>query len=307
MKRTLILVMALLASSVSLKASSLPVNTLVVEKSIVFLWYERPGGLIEGGTGFMLQIPLLNDPARSAKFIITARHIVDPQWAGCSWPDAAVLHARVNTKNYESGGAAPGVWETTFNLVRNETWFAPEDDKVDIAVIPFQTQKQLDDMEKNDVLSVAFADFATLEEIKKFSIGTGDGILSAGLVPALFVAQRNYPAFKFGRISNVLNEPLTTTCGGNSSPKERWAWVLSANFVGGNSGSPIFLLPLEFTLGPPLHYNGPRPMILGILSSTIEGADLAEMAPIEYVVPVLQRRCPDCNFFRGEKKAADNK
>ena|ERR1039457_2446336 len=75
----------LLASSAFLSASSLPINTSVVEKSIVFLWYARPGQQPEGGTGFLLEVPLKNDPKKAVKFIITARHIVDPAWAGCSW------------------------------------------------------------------------------------------------------------------------------------------------------------------------------------------------------------------------------
>jgi hypothetical protein len=296
----LILSMAL----VDLSASTLPIDTSVVEKGIIFLWYDIPDRPPEGGTGFLIQVPLMNDASRATTFIVTARHIVDPEWEGCSWSNPSVLHARVNIKNYKDTERASGVWETTFKLARNSTWFAPDDDKADIAVIPFQSQEQLNELEKNDVASLRFADIATKEEIERFKIGTGDGIVSAGLVPALFDVKRNYPAFKFGKISNVLNEPLRSRCEATkTSPlKERWAWVVSANFVPGNSGSPVYLLPVEFSLGPPLQYNGPRPMLLGVVSSTIDGADLAEMAPIEYMVPVLQRLCPGCNFSRGEQK-----
>jgi hypothetical protein len=148
------------------------------------------------------------------------------------------------------------------------------------------------------------SDFATQQEIEKFKIGVGDGIISAGLVPELFDVKRNYPAFKFGRISNVLDEAMKMRCErvASSPPKDRMSWIIAGNFVGGNSGSPIFLLPLEFTLGPPLQYNGPRPMLLGVESGIIEGADLADMAPIEFVFDVIERIYPNADLYRGDPK-----
>jgi hypothetical protein len=76
--------------------------------------------------------------------------------------------------------------------------------------------------------------------------------------------------------------------------------------VGGNSGSPIYLLPLDFTLGPTLQYNGLRPMLIGLLSATIHGADLAEMVPIEYVFEIIKQYFPDADLYRGDLKDKPN-
>src|SRR5712691_6166648 len=223
-------------------AASLPINTEVVQKSVVFLYYPRDNqGNSEAGTGFFVEIPLKNDPGHGHWAIVTARHLVDPQWAGCSWPNPQAITLRVNTTDYKSGKTQIGVWQKTIRLVASETWFAHTDDRIDIAVIPIQNPDEL--RTGNDVLPLRLSDFATQQEIEKFKIGIGDGIISAGLVPELFNVKRNYPAFKFGKISNVLDEPMKMRCEHtpSSPPKDRTSWIIAGNFVGGNSGSPVFL------------------------------------------------------------------
>lgn len=121
------------------------------------------------------------------------------------------------------------MWDTSFALVKDKTWFSPDDDRVDIAIIPIQNQRQLDDMVSQDVTELKVSDFSTPEELTKFAVGTGDGILSAGPVPALLDVKRNYPAFKFGKISNVLSEPVKARCENTPalrSRKESRGWCL---------------------------------------------------------------------------------
>jgi hypothetical protein len=100
-----------------------------------------------------------------------------------------------------------------------------------------------------------------------------------------------------------MDEPLQQSrCGPGSPSKFTWSWLIAGNFVPGNSGSPIFLLPLEFTLGPPMQYTGPRAMLIGLLSSAIGGADLAEMVPVEFLFEIIQRNYPDGDLYRGDLK-----
>src|SRR5712691_705503 len=301
MRNVYVVVLVLAALAPLTSASSLPINTDVVQKSIVFLYYPKGGqGDAEAGTGFVIAIPLRSDPEHFHWAVVTARHLVDPEWAGCSWPNPQVLTLGVNTVEYVSGKTESGTWQETIRMVPNATWFAHSDDKVDVAVIPIDNPDQM--RKGNDVLPLQLSDFATRQEIDKFKIGVGDGIVSAGLVPELFDVKRNYPAFKFGKISNVLDEPIKMRCEPNAPPKDRLNWIIAGNFVGGNSGSPVFLLPLEFTLGSGIQYNGPRPMLLGVESGIIQGDDLAEMVPIEFVFDVLQRIYPDGDLYRGDLK-----
>src|SRR5207247_3433096 len=73
-------------------AGTLPIDTDVIKRSVVFLVY--PDGS-DGGTGFIVGIPLKADPAHMHVAIVTARHIVDPQWAGCSFNNPQSILLRV--------------------------------------------------------------------------------------------------------------------------------------------------------------------------------------------------------------------
>jgi hypothetical protein len=293
---TLLIVLAV--ANETANAGTSPINTEVIKKSVVFLIYPDQSN---AGTGFLVGVPLKTDPTRMHLAIITARHIVDPQWAGCTIHNPQSILVRVNKKTFDPEHDQTGVTQIELPLVVNgqDQWVSHPDDKVDVALIPIPDP---DKLLENDATAISLNDFGTKEEIEKFKIGVGDGLISAGLVPQLFDTRRNYPAFKFGKISNVMTEPFRMGCTPNSPPKERWNWIIAGNFVGGNSGSPIFLLPVEFTLGAGLQYNGPRPMLIGLLSGDIAGADLGAMVPVEFIFEVIQRSFPDGDMYRGNPK-----
>jgi hypothetical protein len=293
-----IAVLMLPALNCEIRAAALPIDTDVIKRSVVFLVYPDGTG---GATGFVVGIPLKSDPTQMHVAIITARHVLDPEWAGCPGNNPQSIELRINKKNYRPEQDQNGVYQASITLVVNgmKTWASHPDDKVDVALIPIGEPGKLFE---NDVITFSLNEFGTKEEIDKFKIGIGDGIISAGLVPQLFDIRRNYPAFKFGRISNVMTEPYRMRCRANSPPKERWEWIVAGNFVGGNSGSPVFLLPLDFSVGPPFQYNGPRPMLIGLLSGSIEGADLGVMVPVEFIFDVVQRAYPDADLYRGDLK-----
>jgi hypothetical protein len=232
--------------------------------------------------------------------VITARHIVDPQWAGCSVANPTTLLARVNIKEYVAGGTKAGVVFLQLLLIQNgqKLFLTHTDDTIDAVVIPISVPEKI---AENDVGWINLSDFLSKEEIEKSNVGIGDAIVSAGLVPYFANEKRNYAAFKFGKISNVFDQPIEKNrCGPQSQPRSTRTWLIAGNFVGGNSGSPIFLLPLEFTLGKGLTYNGPRVGLLGLLSASIEGADLAEMTPVEYILEIIKAYYPDADLFRGD-------
>jgi hypothetical protein len=284
-------------------SSYMPIDTNIVKKSIVFLTYPRNDGQTEAATGFLVQIPVRNDSAHGHTVIITARHVIDPEWAGCSWKNPESLIVRVNTKDYDPATSPTGAWQQAFplNLNGKKMWLKSSDDRIDIAVIPIINNEEAE-LLKQDIDALRVEDFSTPEEIEKFHIGIGANIISAGLVPGIWNVKRNYPAFKFGKISSVFDEPIKMHCEAGGGERERISWLIAGNFVPGNSGSPIFLQPLEFSLGPPFQFNGPRNMILGVLSGSMEGADLGEMVPIEYVFQVFKKQFLDGDLYRGTDK-----
>src|SRR5580692_763552 len=282
----------LVAPAVRVHGSSMPFNVGIVKKSIVFLYYPK-GKDFEVGTGFLVDIPVKDDPARSFIAIVTARHIVDPKWEGCSWANPQEIYARVNVKNFKVGQKEDGTDDVLLGLVNEgkNVWWASPNDRVDVAVIPVGST-HVEQLLHNDVRFIPVADFATKAETENYKVGIGDQIVTAGLVPALLAAQRDYPAFKFGRISNIPEEPINMRCTQEDKPLPRNVWLLAGNFVGGNSGSPVYLLPPQPSA---VH----RVMLIGILAGSIPNVDLGQMVPSDYVFDVIQAHYPGANLYRG--------
>ena len=290
-----LLALVLVAPAAHVRGSSMPFNVGIVKKSIVFLYYPR-GKEFEVGTGFLVDIPVKDDPARSFIAIVTARHIVDPKWEGCSWANPQEIYARVNVKNFKVGQKAEGTDDVPLSLVNagKNVWYASSNDRVDVAVIPVGST-HVEQLLHNDVRFIPVADFATKTETENYKVGIGDQIVTAGLVPALLDAQRNYPAFKFGRISNIPEEPISMKCTQADKALPRDVWLLAGNFVGGNSGSPVYLLP---PVPSALH----RVMLIGIIAGAIPDVDLGQMVPSEYVFDVIQAHYPTANLYRGHSE-----
>jgi hypothetical protein len=290
-----LVVAVFVAPAVRVGGSSMPFNVGIVKKSIVFLYYPR-GKEFEVGTGFLVDIPVRDDPQHSFIAIVTARHIVDPKSAGCSWANPSEIYVRVNVKNFKAGQKENGVDELSLALVNagKNVWYASLNDRVDVAVIPVSST-HVEELLRNDVRFIPVADFATKAETENYKVGIGDQIVTAGLVPALLDAQRNYPAFKFGRISNIPEEPLNMKCTQADKAVPRDGWLIAGKFVGGNSGSPIYLLP-------PVPSAVHRVMLIGILAGAIPDVDLGQMVPSEYVFDVIQAHYPTANLFRGHSE-----
>ncbi len=273
------------------EGSSMPFNVGTVLKSVVFLYYPKEIGF-EVGTGFLVEIPSKADPKRTSVVLVTARHIVDPKWAGCSWANPFALHAMVNVKNFKYGQTRDAVDELQLDLAEGakRTWYASTNERTDAAVLPL-TERQVAQLLQNDVRFIPVSDFATSAETANYNVGIGDEIVTAGLVPALLDTKRNYPAFKFGRISNIPEEPINMVCEKGNKSLPRDVWLLAGNYVGGNSGSPVFLLP---TL-PAAH----RVMLIGIIAGAIPDVDLGQMVPAEDVFAIIQAHFPNANLYRG--------
>jgi hypothetical protein len=274
--------------------ASININVKVVEKTVVFLYSADATGAVDKnkplGTGFLVGIPLQSDPSRSHVVLVTARHMVDPVWAHCiGQQNPTVIYARVNKKADPAQPSSDGVKFVQIPLTAEgmPTWVHHTDDEADAAIAPFPI---IDDI---DVAEIPVALFPTPEETAALSIG--DPVMSAGLLPGLAGNARNYPIFKFGYISNVPSESIKTHCVAQAEFDVK-VWLIAANLVPGNSGSPIFHVPLG---GSGVVIGGTRPMLLGVQSISFLGADVAGMTPIEFVYEILQQQFPDGNLRRG--------
>ncbi len=314
--------LALLVVSLALSAGAQTnVDTEAVKRMTVFIYSSGVGGVVDQqkplGTGFLVasprkgQVTQGNSPGVFVMnggeiWLVTARHVVNPSWAGCNVAEPPLIYIRVNKKTYDPTKDLTGVDYIPvplFDAQGNKVYFVrADDDLVDAAAVPLKTVKLSQD--DDDYAPIALAGFASPDEVSLLRIG--DPVVSAGLLPGKSGEKRNYPFFKFGNISNIPDEPVKTGCG-NAQRLER-AWFVAANLVGGNSGSPIMFDPNPLcSMSGFFHCTRPldRWMIIGIQSSSF--ADplygnqyLSAMTPIEDVYKIIeQHSSPEMDLYRG--------
>ncbi len=290
--------------------AAITLNTDAVKKAVVFIYAAKSGGDVDEkhplGTGFLVAALLKGDPTKSGLFLVTARHIVDPNWMLCSTAQPEQVYVRLNRKKYDPSKDSSGVAYLSVPLIEQgkKQYFVSDDEQVDAAVIEFGWTNHSE--EEYDFAPMNIAVFANPDEIK--ILGIGDNIASAGLIPGKSGEKRNYPFFKFGNISSIPDEAVWVSCEKNM-PELRLerVWFIAANLIGGNSGSPVFFYPpgpgglgTSFGTGG---VNVARAALIGVQSLSFEGADIAGMTPIEEVFQIIKRHAPpnvDIDWYRGE-------
>ncbi|HWY57761.1 MAG TPA: hypothetical protein VNZ03_25090 [Terriglobales bacterium] len=263
-------------------------NINVITRSVVFFYASDPAGdVIKDklvATAFLILVPNKHGE-NTYPLLVTARHVVDPIWAGCALSNPAKLYIRVNNMEFDPHADKTGVSFLPIDLVANgaATWARSDDDSVDVAVLKAPHQLLSGDY---DVKFLNFRNFGKPEEIAK--IGIGSQTASAGLVPGLEGKKRNNPIFHFGKIASIPDESVGFPCKQDSRPRPLRVWWLATTLVPGTSGSPIFFDPL-FPPGADMTAGEPRGMIIGLQSLSMGGADLAGMTPAKCVIDVISR------------------
>lgn len=243
-----------------------------------------------------MQVPLLSQPDRSYVLVVTARHIIQPRWALCPTENPRALYVRLNKKNFAPTDA-DGTGFVLLNAVldnQQSAWLFPDDPQVDVAVTILDPHKFSD----YELVGLPISEFAAPDELS--NLYEGSEIVSAGLVPGASGKRRNYPFFKFGRISTISDEPMDVGCAPNGRTQARKVWLLDANLIPGNSGSPIFSLPPG---GNGVSFGG-RPILLGLQSTSILGADVAGMTPSNYILDVIKKlNLQDADLYVGRPES----
>lgn len=274
-------------------------NAESIQRDIVFLYGARQDGTVNKdnalGTGFFLEVPELSDPRQGYVFLVTARHIVDPEWAHCGTPNPDKIFYRMNKKAYDPAVQAEGVGYLEL-VLRDGTrprYAVHTSDNVDVAAIelPPTAFSQTD----YDVTFMLLNVLASAEEAQE--LGVGDMVASGGLLPGASGSARNYPLFKFGYVSALPAEDIGTSCGPNGPARPKRLWLVEANLFSGASGSPVFYIPSIFgtsrkTIG--------RAVLIGTQSSSFLLADVAGITPISYLFDIIEGlHLPDADLYRG--------
>ena len=291
---------ATLFSTLSLPAqqSAFQVNYEIIRKSVVFIYAQGANGQSQpDGTAFLLGARLKSDPTKGYTILVTARHMVDPSWDGCS-KEAPNLVARFNKKDFNPD-VEGSVGTVDYGLPRigdskNEAkwmnWVFPTDESADVAFTVLNVGKLAS--LGADYIAAGLDQLATPKETK--TMDTGSQVMSAGLIPGVSGKLRNYPIFKFGYISSRPSEKITMKDCPNGIERGETAWMIAASLVPGNSGSPILYVPVAFN---GLNFGGGRPSLIGVQSSALVGWDVAGMTPIQFLIDALRAaEIPDVDW-----------
>ena len=278
--------------------AALDINTDAVKKVIVFIYPANANGEPDtdhpDATGFLVNVPTTTTPIQYYLLLITARHVVDPQWANCPTPNPKQIFLRLNKKNYDPTKDPTGVGYVPIPLVGpTGPLFTTSDDESDVAAVLIRPQEL--NIDTYDISALPVSVLATADEEKNLSIG--DDLVSAGLLPGYTGVKRNYPIFKFGRVSDIPDETAPMLCAPNTPPRFVRAWFIAANLFPGASGSPIFYVPFGAN---GVSLGGGRAFLAGLQSNSIIEADVAGMTPAHAIFDAIEAmKLQNANLYRG--------
>jgi hypothetical protein len=224
-------------------------------------------------------VPTKSNPKVGYALLVTARHIVNPEWDGCPATKDG-LFAVLNKKHFDPQKDTVGTVDVPLvdSINGEPVWHYPSDESVDIVFMNINGPVFMGlDLENEPIL---LSQLPTEQELKM--VNSGAQIASAGLLLGASGTHRNYPIFKFGYVSSVPDEKVNVACCPSCTPKLQTAWMIAASLVPGNSGSPIFFVPPNFS--------PQRAFLLGVQSSSFAGYDVAGMAPVQFLLDAIKKQ-----------------
>jgi hypothetical protein len=225
-----------------------------LSKSIVFinLTVTKQGRRVPGhGTGFLIAV----SDSRLAKgqgflYLVTNRHVAEAR-EDCVGLPIVETSVRVNLKNPENGKH----WK---DIPMSDTlrWVYPDDDAVDLAVVPIVLDSQVYDFKSIPAEFLFDPDANSVNTIE-----VGDKVVFAGFFQPFTGVDQIEPIVREGILAMMPDGPMVSTlC------KPTRVYLADAHAIPGNSGSPMFITP-KITLGGALVLNGAFPyMLLGVVS-----------------------------------------
>lgn len=285
-RRLIVILVLVCRPGIDIARATTSLDTGFVARSVVFFFGADRAGNVQKdnlvATGFLVIVP--NQAGQDTyPLIVTARHVVDPEWAGCQTPNPSRLFLRVNNMHYEAHQAELGVSYLAVDLLHNgqPTWTRSDDNTVDVAVLRAPPELLSG---QYDVRFLKVRNLGKPEEIAK--LGVSSQTASAGLVPGVEGKTRNNVVFHFGKIGSIPEEPAVLQCRTGSPIRRLQVWWLATTLVPGTSGSPIYFDPL-FPPNSDISSGEPRAMLIGLQSLSVPGADLSGMTPSRLILEVI--------------------
>jgi hypothetical protein len=287
-------------SSAQTSAGQTSYGPWVIPESVLFLYTDLPGENgsvfhLPNATGFVLCVPHRKDGTEMqnafVRFLVTARHVLDPEWAHCAAKNPTSIAIRMNKR---AGGV--GYETVPLEVDHKRRYLAPEDGTSDVAVL-FLDHRLIPNLDSYKFFDVPFRIFPTAAEIS--ALRPSQEIVTAGLMPQFPGDQQNLPILRTGVLSNTPTEAVNVSCDGvKTTPLH--TWFITATIPKGVSGAPVFTVTNR---GPGAQR---APILLGIQSMAWPDQGVAGMTPspvlAEFVQGLLQKANFDVDFYRGPEK-----
>lgn len=181
------------------------------------------------GTGFLVDYPDPRLGKGASTYLVTNRHV-----AFC-WDESSALPMRVENISIRLGRKEPDgkayADELFLSHHGNVRWFLPEDDSVDLAVIPLTP-----DEKKFDFRTIPADNFLTLPATDPLATFDEGSVFFAGFFQKFRRATRIQPILRQGRIVGMTPNGEFPLVG---MPMK--LYLADIHVSGGNSGSPAFI------------------------------------------------------------------
>lgn len=181
------------------------------------------------GTAFIVLLPDARFGENKAfEYLVTNRHVAQPGIELGHPHDAVQVLIKSNLASPQAGKRAIIERLPLGGITR---WYFPQDDSVDLAVVPVTI-----DTNRYDLVPISTTTFATEEPMHDLAIGPGDSVFFTGLFTSVPGQERVQPIVRQGILAMMPDEPIVTTLN-----KPGRLYLADAHAFHGNSGSPIFV------------------------------------------------------------------
>jgi len=251
---------------------------LPIPESVFFLYKSVPGASLSGpgistATAFVLSVP--GDAHRPfTRFLVTARHVVDPEWAHCGGTNPQSIQIRLNKR---SGGVGYESIPLESNRAPN---FFTSDNASDLAVLELN-QHLIPRLDQYKFIDIPFAMLPAPAELE--TVQAGQQIMTAGLRSRADNDLFLYPELHPGVLTTMPASPIDIRCGKGTSPRPLHLWFISSTGPQGASGAPVYGFVNRgynfLNRGTPGSLDHETPVLLGIQSVAWPDRGLAGITP----------------------------
>lgn len=272
----------------NLEPWTIPESVFFVYKTIVTS--DGKAHRIPSATAFVIGVPELSHRT-FVRFLVTARHVVDPEWAHCSEKNPRSIDIRLNRR---SGGV--GYETLALQNDRVPAFLTPSDGTSDLAVIRLD-QHPIPHLEAYKIFDTPFRLLPTDSELQ--AVHSDQQIMTAGLLIRPAPEASNYPISHGGVLSGNATKAVTMQCNTAQASTELHVWFINAAIPQGVSGAPVFTSMTREIGG------GKTPVLLGIQAVAWPDRGIAGMTPSSVLSDLIHQALEDpklrMDFSKGSK------